>query len=596
MTKTTTGEMWMKALVLTGLFALMGCAPATESAASGEATSSYESAVVVACNTPPNWVEGKAYAARDIVKYIDDKLYIAKFANPGYIPTVSTYFWAPFAGYPAWSGQTQYAAGDIVRYTNGSLYIAKFANPGYNPTISTYFWDPVSCSVAPIPTGCGAAPNWVSGTAYAAGDTVKYTDGKLYTAKFANPGYVPTVSTYFWAPANCSVAPVPGAAVITAVAASNITKTTAMISWTLSERGTGQVEYGTTSAYGQRNTPELSFNYSAHSQPLNGLTPGTLYHFRVSSQNQAGITSVSGDFTFITASDAPVAVSNLPAKVVGGYFTTWEPRNGASLRTFVDSTNYNLIYVSFATGTSASSGALQLSVPPGATSAADFKSQVAYANSKGVKVLISVGGWFDLGGFNSGYVLDSTKKVDEFMVSMRDFRNNWGFNGMDWDLEHGTRPDTDGIVDASRRMKAEFGSTWIINCAPAPEQPSWVGAGGILDRLGVGGWDAVGEQLYGQVGVTPAEYKLKIIARMTALSNKYGSSKVMLGTTYRQESPSAAPDPSGGVPIATAVQSLTDLRASGINIRGAFLWTIQSDSDQSFAWSTGVGGDILSHP
>ena len=72
---------------------------------------------------------------------------------------------------------------------SGNLYIAKFANPGYNPTISTYYWAPYSSS-------------WVQGQAYAAGSIVSY-NGNLYSAKFANPGYNPTISTYYWAPYAC---------------------------------------------------------------------------------------------------------------------------------------------------------------------------------------------------------------------------------------------------------------------------------------------------------------------------------------------------------------------------------------------------------
>ena len=380
---------------------------------------------------------------------------------------------------------------------------------------------------------------------------------------------------------------------ISGVTASDITQTSALISWKLSEPGTGQVEYGTTTAYGKLNTPELSFNYSAHAQPLTGLGAGTLYHFRVRSKNQAGFLSISGDSTFTTTQPA-MSTGNLPAKVVGGYFTTWQD-NGSSLKSIVDSTNYNLIYVAFATGTNASSGSLQLSVPPGATSAADVKSQIAYANSKGKKVLISVGGYFDLGGGNSGYVLDSTAKVDQLMVSMHDFHDNWGFNGMDWDLEHGDRPDVAGIVDASKRMRADFGPTWIINSAPGAGLATWVGAGGVLDTLGVNGWDAVGEQIY-DLNLSPDEYRAKIVSRMTTLSKKYGADKVVLGNKYRQDSPSGPYEPMNYVPIATTVQALGDLRGAGINLRGSFVWTIQSDSDQAYAWSSGVGGDILAHP
>lgn len=93
-----------------------------------------------------------------------------------------------------------------------------------------------------------------------------------------------------------------------------------------------------------------------------------------------------------TPPSTPAMSGNLPSKVVGGYLTTWEARNGVTLRSLVDNTNYNLIYVAFALGVTASSGALQLVLPPGASSPADFKSQVAYANSKGKKVIVSVGG------------------------------------------------------------------------------------------------------------------------------------------------------------------------------------------------------------
>jgi parallel beta-helix repeat protein len=60
--------------------------------------------------------------------------------------------------------------------------------------------------------------------------------------------------------------------------------------------------YGLTTAYGSLSTKETSFNYSAHTQTLSGLTAGTLYHFCVQSADQAGNLSTSGDYTFTTAS------------------------------------------------------------------------------------------------------------------------------------------------------------------------------------------------------------------------------------------------------------------------------------------------------
>jgi len=43
------------------------------------------------------------------------------------------------------AGQS-YPTGAIVRYTNGLYYQATHDNPGYDPTISTWFWSPYSCT------------------------------------------------------------------------------------------------------------------------------------------------------------------------------------------------------------------------------------------------------------------------------------------------------------------------------------------------------------------------------------------------------------------------------------------------------------------
>jgi chitinase len=167
-------------------------------------------------------VSGKAYAAGNIVLYSNKKLYVAKFANPGYNPTISTYFWAPYTctdvsapspapaptpapapspapspsvtyacTFPSWIQGGYYSAGKIVLYSDGRLYVATRANPGYNPTISTYFWSLYKF------------PAWVSGKSYAAGSIVSYKNGKNYIAKFTNPGYDPTQSTYYWALYGC---------------------------------------------------------------------------------------------------------------------------------------------------------------------------------------------------------------------------------------------------------------------------------------------------------------------------------------------------------------------------------------------------------
>ena len=146
------------------------------------------------CTESAAWVRGQQYAAGARVTYTDGLSYVAKFANPGYNPTISTFFWAPVACCTkpaAWVMGQQYAAGALISYADGLSYVAKLANPGYDPTISTFYWAPVACT-KPVA--------WVMGQQYAAGALVSYADGLTYVAKFANPGYDPTISTFFWAP------------------------------------------------------------------------------------------------------------------------------------------------------------------------------------------------------------------------------------------------------------------------------------------------------------------------------------------------------------------------------------------------------------
>lgn len=104
--------------------------------------------------------------------------------------------------FPEWIPTKPYAPLSIVTYESRP-YFAKYVNPGYNPVISSYFWGPYACPVSTRP-GCAYA-DWMRDWPYAAGSIVRY-EGALYVAKFDNPGYVPTVSTYYWAPHECPAA------------------------------------------------------------------------------------------------------------------------------------------------------------------------------------------------------------------------------------------------------------------------------------------------------------------------------------------------------------------------------------------------------
>jgi hypothetical protein len=69
--------------------------------------------------------------------------------------------------------------------------------------------------------------------------------------------------------------------------------------WRTNEPSDSQVEYGTTAGYGSSTTPN-PIQMFLHLQVIDGLEPGTTYHYRVRSRDKAGNLAVSGDFNFKT--------------------------------------------------------------------------------------------------------------------------------------------------------------------------------------------------------------------------------------------------------------------------------------------------------
>ena len=94
----------------------------------------------------------------------------------------------------------------------------------------------------------------------------------------------------------------------------------AYIKWETNEPANSTVSYGTTTTYtGTVLGPEIPTK--SHGLVLSGLTPNTLYHYRVTSTDSAGNTSIGADSTFTTTSLLP------PSSFVGDEF------NAASLDT-----------------------------------------------------------------------------------------------------------------------------------------------------------------------------------------------------------------------------------------------------------------------
>jgi hypothetical protein len=115
-------------------------------------------------------------------------------------------------------------------------------------------------------------------------------------------------------------APPPGdttAPSISSVASSGVSASGAAITWTTNEASDTQVEYGTTTSYGG-STALNSALVASHSATLSGLSPSTLYHYRVKSRDVSGNLATSGDFTVTTT-----AGSGGPPPATGRQNVVW---------------------------------------------------------------------------------------------------------------------------------------------------------------------------------------------------------------------------------------------------------------------------------
>lgn len=92
--------------------------------------------------------------------------------------------------------------------------------------------------------------------------------------------------------------------VISSVANSAITSGGAVITWVTDKAADSGIEYGPTTAYGNTLTVSSPLVIN-HQMNLIGLTPATLYHYRVLSKDAAGNLARSGDLTFTTAPPQP---------------------------------------------------------------------------------------------------------------------------------------------------------------------------------------------------------------------------------------------------------------------------------------------------
>ena len=181
-------------------------------------------------------------------------------------------------------------------------------------------------------------------------------------------------------------------------------------------------------------------------------------------------TTASPTPTATTASPTPTSTgssgggnSGLPKHVLAGYWQDFT--NGATALSLASvPTGYNLVDVAFATADSSNDGGVTFSVDSGLSSAlggysaSQFTSDIATLHSRGQKVILSVG------GANGTISINSSSAASNFANSVYSLMKQYGFDGVDIDLENGL--NVTYTAQALQDLSNLAGSSLIVTLAP----------------------------------------------------------------------------------------------------------------------------------
>ncbi|GAA3753609.1 hypothetical protein GCM10022225_42900 [Plantactinospora mayteni] len=154
--------------------------------------------------------------------------------------------------------------------------------------------------------------------------------------------------------------------------------------------------------------------------------------------------------------------SGLPKHFLTGYWHNFD-NPAVELRLRDVPAEYDVIAVAFAEATS-TPGAVTFGIDPGLSASvggytnADFTADVRTVKARGKKVILSVGG-------ETGRVaVNDAASATNFSNSVYGLIQQYGFDGVDIDLENGLNPTY--MAQALRSLRSRVGSSLIITMAP----------------------------------------------------------------------------------------------------------------------------------
>ncbi len=238
---------------------------------------------------------------------------------------------------------------------------------------------------------------------------------------------------------------VPGNVRVTGTTASAIT-----LGWNAVSGATGYRVYEGTA---------LRTTVTGTSATFSGIPACTSRTYTVAAYNSVGESARSAP---VTGTTTGCQSADLPRHLLTGYWHNFV-NPATELRLSAVPNEYDLVAVAFAEATS-TPGAVTFGVDPGLSTALggytndQFKADVATLKSRGKKVILSVGG--EAGRVSVG---DSASATN-FANSVRSIMAEYGFDGVDIDLENGLNPTY--MAQALRSLRSAVGSSLIITMAP----------------------------------------------------------------------------------------------------------------------------------
>ncbi|MEU8561192.1 glycoside hydrolase family 18 protein [Streptomyces cyaneofuscatus] len=341
------------------------------------------------------------------------------------------------------------------------------------------------------------------------------------------------------------------------------------------------------------------------SATVTGLAADTAYQFTVSATNAAGESVKSAAVSARTAKPGTGGPGPaVPKHAVTGYWQNFN--NGAAVQKLTDvPADYDIIAVSFADATP-TPGQVTFKLDTAGLNGytdAQFRADIKTKQAQGKNVIISIGG--ELGTVR----VDNDASATAFANSVYALMQDYGFNGVDIDLENGLNATY--MTKALRQLSAKAGSGLVITMAPQTiDMQSTSGeyfktALNIKDILTV-----VNMQYYNSgsmLGCDGKVYSQGSVDFLTALAciqleGGLDPSQVGIGV------PASTRGAGSGYVSPSIVNAALDCLTKGTNcgsfkpsktypsLRGAMTWSTNWDATAGFAWSKAVGPHVRSLP